>query len=596
MKVACNQNGNLINIIESTKNDIYTCTICGEILTRNFGEIKQYYSHPSGKGDGCELKLKLILKEDDEKNLSDEQNNILEQEYYNKEFTDIHIELSDYKSKDGYNLTREQKEIIFSKEDKIKISALAGSAKSSTLYYYAKERPFKKILYLVYNRAMKDEADQTFGRLSNVTIKTTHGLAFGYVGNLYKNKLTNSYKPVDIIKDLRLNWNIDMELANKIHYMMNQYMLSDIREFEEMDLFKDDFGNTTEERDLIINKCKQLWELKKDYNNSVKIEHDFYLKLFHLGQKDLSHKFDIVLLDECQDSSMMILDIIKNSNINGVVMVGDPLQQIYTWRNATNIMPLFKGKEYILTTSFRVSQNIANVANIIVQDIHNKEINMKGFNNSQKIVSKINKNEPYVCLCRTNAYIFAEVFEILNKKKNAKLFFEGGYSSYSFQNIKDAYYFSIGYSTKNPMFSKFKDYYSMIEYAKSIEDLELIALDRMINKYGGQIPRIVDGIKNNTVIKKENADVIFSTCHRAKGQTYTIPVYISDDCFDIKSIFKKAYIDKENINFEYYYEEMCILYVAITRAAGKIQLNDNLKDYLLLRWKFFNDNPNKTVK
>jgi len=596
MKVACNQNGNLINIIESTKNDIYTCTICGEILTRNFGEIKQYYSHPSGKGDGCELKLKLILKEDDEKNLSDEQNNILEQEYYNKEFTDIHIELSDYKSKDGYNLTREQKEIIFSKEDKIKISALAGSAKSSTLYYYAKERPFKKILYLVYNRAMKDEADQTFGRLSNVTIKTTHGLAFGYVGNLYKNKLTNSYKPVDIIKDLRLNWNIDMELANKIHYMMNQYMLSDIREFEEMDLFKDDFGNTTEERDLIINKCKQLWELKKDYNNSVKIEHDFYLKLFHLGQKDLSHKFDIVLLDECQDSSMMILDIIKNSNINGVVMVGDPLQQIYTWRNATNIMPLFKGKEYILTTSFRVSQNIANVANIIVQDIHNKEINMKGFNNSQKIVSKINKNEPYVCLCRTNAYIFAEVFEILNKKKNAKLFFEGGYSSYSFQNIKDAYYFSIGYSTKNPMFSKFKDYYSMIEYAKSIEDSELIALDRMINKYGGQIPRIVDGIKNNTVIKKENADVIFSTCHRAKGQTYTIPVYISDDCFDIKSIFKKAYIDKENINFEYYYEEMCILYVAITRAAGKIQLNDNLKDYLLLRWKFFNDNPNKTVK
>ena len=143
--------------------------------------------------------------------------------------------------------------------------------------------------------------------------------------------------------------------------------------------------------------------------------------------------------------------------------------------------------------------------------------------------------------------------------------------------------------SKNPMFNKFKDYYSMIEYAKSIEDLELIALDRMITKYGYKIPQIVDGIKNNTVTKKDYADVIFSTIHRSKGQTYTIPVYVSDDCFDIENIFKKAFIDKENINFENYYEEMCILYVAITRAASEIQLNDNLKNYLVLRWRFFNN-------
>jgi superfamily I DNA/RNA helicase len=592
MKKALNQYNKLIDIMESTKKDTYTCPVCKEILTRNFGEKSQYYSHPKGKGQDCELKLKLIIKEDNLNELSQNQIDILKTEYYEKAFNDVHIELSDYKSEEGYYLTQEQKNIIFSKENKIKISALAGSAKSSTLYYYAKERHYKKILYLVYNRAMKDEADQSFGKLSNVTIKTTHGLAFGYVGNLYKRKLTNSYKPVDIIKDLKLNWNTDMELANKIHYMMNQYMLSNVKEFEELDLYKDESGNSTEERELIINKCKQLWELKKEYNNNVKVEHDFYLKLFHLGQKDLSHKYDIVMIDEAQDSNLIVLDIIKNSRINGVAVVGDPLQQIYSWRNATNIMPLFEGKEYTLTTSFRVSQNIANIANIIVQDINNKEINMKGFNSNQKIVSEINKNEPYVCLCRTNAYIFAEVFETLNKNKNAKLFFEGGYFGYAFQNIKDAWFFSLGYQVKNPMFNKFKDYYSMIEYAKNIEDLELIALDKMINKYGHKIPQIVDGIKNNTVTKKENADVIFSTIHRSKGQTYTIPVYISDDCIDLSNIFKKAYIDKENINLNNYYEELCILYVAITRAAGEIQLNDNLKKYLVLKWKYFNNQNN----
>lgn len=591
MKLANNQHGKLINIIESNKNDIYTCPICQEILIRNFGESRQYFSHPSGESD-CELKLKLIVKDDIEQNLSDEQNDILENEYYNKEFTDVHIELSDYKSKDGYNLTQEQKDIIFSKEDKIKISALAGSAKTSTLYYYAKERPFKKILYLVYNKSMKDEADQTFGKLSNVTIKTTHGLAFGYVGMLYKNKLTTSYKPVDIVKDLKLNWNTDMELAQKIYYMMNQFMLSDYKDFDDMELFKDEYGNPTEERELIINKCKELWELKKIYHNNIKIEHDFYLKLFHLAQKNLSHKYDIVLLDEAQDSNLMVLDIINASKINGVVIVGDNFQQLYGWRNAQNIMPLFEGKEYTLTTSFRVSQNIAHISNLIVKDVNEQDIGMKGFNAYQTIVSEINKNEPYVCLCRTNAYIFAEVFEMISKKRNAKLFFEGGYNSYNFQNIKDAYYFSLGHQVKNPMFNKFKDYYSMIEYAKEIEDLELLALDRMITKYGNMIPSIVDSIKNNTITRKEYADVIFSTIHRSKGQTYNIPVYISDDCFDIENIFKKSYLNKEEIDLSNYYEEMCILYVAITRAAGEIQLNDTLKRYLILRWKYFNNKLN----
>ena len=124
MKKAFNQNGKLVDIIESIKTDTYICPICKEVLTRNFGERRQYYSHPLGKGDDCELKLKLILKENNQ-DLSEQQIDILEREYYTKEFNNIHIELSDYKSDDGYYLTKDK--IIFSKEDKIKISALMFS-------------------------------------------------------------------------------------------------------------------------------------------------------------------------------------------------------------------------------------------------------------------------------------------------------------------------------------------------------------------------------------------------------------------------------------------------------------------------------------
>ena len=588
MKKAFNQHNKLVDIIESTKNDTYTCPVCKEILTRNFGVSRQFFSHPNEKGNDCELKLGIMMKSGNG-SFDDSEIDILRREYYEKTFDDVNIELSDYMSEEGYYLTQEQKDIIFAEEDRIKIAALSGSAKTSTLYYYSKERPFKRILYLVYNKSMKEECDRIFSKLRNTEIRTIHSLAYNYVGKFYKNKLTFNYGIVDIIKDLNLNWNKDMELATKIDKMMKEYMLSDALEFNDINLFKDEHGRTTEERDLIILNCIKLWDLKNIYNNNIKITHDHYLKLFHLAKKPMSNKYDIILLDENQDSSTLVLDILKSSDVSNIVMVGDQYQQLYSWRNATNIMPLFEGKEYKLTTSFRVSQNIANIANIIIKDICKIDINMKGFNTKQTIVSNIDKNKPYVCLCRTNAYIFAEVFETIKYNEKAKLYFEGGFSSYAFNNILDGFYFSKKHKVKNPLFNKFEDYGKLIDYAKKTTDLELLAINRMIDKYGSLIPEIIKSIKNNTITKKSKADVLFSTVHRSKGMTHSLPVYISDDHFPIGEIFRKEYMDGDKKDFDIndYYEEMCILYVSITRCAGQIELSDKLKEYLIMRYNFY---------
>lgn len=584
MKKAFNQYHKLTPIIESVSNDTYTCPVCYETLIRKFGAKKQYYAHQKdSSATDCEIKMKLIVKDNNTLPFQENQIDILQNEFYNKQFDNVNIEMSDYMSEEGYYLTREQLHIISSKEDRIKISALAGSAKSSTLYYYAKERPFNKILYLVYNKAMKDEAIKSFGKLNHVDIKTIHGLAFGYVGRFYKDKLTFNYGVVDIIKDLNLNWNNDMELAVKVNEMMKQYMLSDAQTFNDLDIFTED-----NMRGKIISQSQKLWELKKSYKNNIKIEHDFYLKLFQLSSKDLTSKYDIILLDEAQDSSKMMFDIITNSNVKGIVVVGDKYQQLYSWRNAVNIMPLFEAKEYILTTSFRVSQNIAHIANLIIGDMSNNDIQMKGFNSKQTIVDKIDKNNPYVCLCRTNAFIFAEIAEALGMDKNKKLYFEGGYQSYNFTNLSDCYYFSIGKPTKNKILSKFKSYFEMEDYADKTEDLELLALIRMVKKYGSRIIDIVDGIKHNAVTKKEIADILFSTIHRSKGQTYTMPVYISGDHIDLEKEYRNKFIEidsdlkKVNANL---FEEMAIVYVGMTRCAGKIELSDSIKRYLLLRHK-----------
>jgi hypothetical protein len=65
LKKALSQYGKLVDIIESTKDDTYVCPVCKEELIRNFGVDRQYFSHPNGKGEDCELKLKLMVKDED---------------------------------------------------------------------------------------------------------------------------------------------------------------------------------------------------------------------------------------------------------------------------------------------------------------------------------------------------------------------------------------------------------------------------------------------------------------------------------------------------------------------------------------------------
>ena len=584
MKKAYDQNHKLVDIIESTSENTYSCPVCKKELIRNFGAVKQFYSHQKDvDATDCEIKMKLIIKED-KSIFQQSESNVLSTEFYNKQFDDVEVEMSDYMSEEGYYLTKEQKDIIFSTEDRVKVSALAGSSKTTTLYYYAKTRPHKKILYIVYNRSMKEEALLTFDKLRNVSVMTLHGLAYSFCGKYYRDKLTLNYGTVDIIKDLKLDWNKDMELAVKVNEMMKNYMLSDAEKFEDLEVFKED-----DMRNSILSCSHRLWELKKSYKNNVKIEHDFYLKCFQESHTDLSSKYDIIMNDEMQDSSLMMFDIIKSANTTGLIVVGDYLQSIYSFRNSVNIMPMFDAKEYKLTTSFRVSQNIAHVCNLLVSDFIGDDIKMKGFNSKQTIVDRIDKSKPYVCLCRTNAYIFAEIADALSQDKNKKFFFEGGFKSYNFSNLRDCYFYSKGHPTKNKLFSKFKNFYSMREYAEDTNDIELLSLIRMVDKYGSIIVDIVDGIQNNAVTDKSKANIIFSTCHRAKGATYHLPVYISDDILDLSNIFRKKYIEKDSkFDIKKYEEEINIIYVAITRPYSTIELNDKIKDYLILRHKYFN--------
>ena len=82
------------------------------------------------------------------------------------------------------------------------------------------------------------------------------------------------------------------------------------------------------------------------------------------------------------------------------------------------------------------------------------------------------------------------------------------------------------------------------------------------------------------------------TAHKSKGATFE-NVKIADDFFSMEDYFNKRYIevkqDGDNSYLKKAEEEVCVLYVAITRAKKNIQLNNDLLRYLLLRYQYFNN-------
>ncbi len=104
-------------------------------------------------------------------------------------------------------LTEEQLAIINS-QGNIKINAVAGSGKTTTVIEYAKSRPANsRILYLVFNKSAKMEAEKKFAErgVRNVRIETAHSLAFHYIVKGSKFKVSGTgYKSYDVAEALSL--------------------------------------------------------------------------------------------------------------------------------------------------------------------------------------------------------------------------------------------------------------------------------------------------------------------------------------------------------------------------------------------------------
>ncbi len=485
-------------------------------------------------------------------------------------------------------LTEEQIDIINSSGN-IKINAVAGSGKTTTIIEYAKSRPKNsKILYLAFNKSVKIDAIKKFADkgLSNVKIETAHSLAYRHIvfTNDYK-VISQDYKIQEIAEILKLHGNgeklFEFIVANHINKFFSYFCNSDknsVHEVNYLDIVKDSKAKAfvTTFYKYIENQTQILYD-KMD-KGEIDITHNFYLKKFQLSNPILN--YDYILFDEGQDASPAMLDIIFKQKATKVI-VGDTHQQIYGWRHAVNSLEKANYKTYTLSTSFRFNQDIANLAKEILNwKNHLYEYDQPIITGNG--VAKTNKVKAVIA--RTNVGLLFKAIEYISEKKSIKnIYFEGNINSYTYANDGASLYDVLNLYNckqrliKDKLIKGMKDINELKDYIDKTGDIELGMMIEIVKKYGNRIPDIIKTIKDKHVENDEkgNADMIFSTVHRSKGMEYDA-VQIVNDFITEEKLEKQLNSNQDNDNnSSKLNEEINLLYVAITRTRNLIYIAPN---------------------
>lgn len=484
--------------------------------------------------------------------------------------------------------TEEQKAILKAKGRVIRINARAGTGKTTTLRMLANEHADKKILYLVFNRKAREDAQSKFP--GNVSVKTVHSLAWGYVGRDYGQ--IGDFSPKDLLPYFR-SFGTAQVLSKIAHDFLVFFLNSPFERIEEA---VGDFGK------LLPDQAEELFkrrnsnvieatrQLATQWNRKEKpCPHDFYLKMFHkLGKFDQAlSRYDMILVDEAQDLSAVMLDALRKCH-KRVAVVGDTHQQIYGFRYAVDAMRnLSSDEDYDLTLSFRFGKTVANLASHLIREAKG-ERGFKILGNPERMsnltITDIPPRTDCAILCRTNLALFTNAMALRSQKASFR--FERDIEKVLWQTL-DVYWLLNGDKSKvrSEWLQSFENMKALEEYADNCEDFQLKGMAQVVRRYSSSFPNIIfemAGINKDKTDKAEQVNsrgAILSTIHASKGQEYE-RVYIDSDVADMLCSAEKPGRTQYN-------EEVNVAYVGFTRAIRQLYIPKSFERILTPEWRSF---------
>ncbi|MFA7802130.1 conjugal transfer nickase/helicase domain-containing protein [Escherichia coli] len=175
-------------------------------------------------------------------------------------------------------VTFENRPDIHWQGQKLVVNAFAGTGKTSTLVQYALVNPDSRMLYLAYNRSVRDEAERKFP--FNVECKTSHQLAWSRFGRHYQNRLVASLRITDVARKLNTRHWLLVRLALS---SLNQFLCSADTE-PGLQHLPDEDARAGTDVSAILKAVQVLWHEMSRPDGTFPVTHDTYLKLFQLTE------------------------------------------------------------------------------------------------------------------------------------------------------------------------------------------------------------------------------------------------------------------------------------------------------------------------
>ncbi|KAM9293742.1 F-box DNA helicase 1 isoform 2-T3 [Morus bassanus] len=421
-------------------------------------------------------------------------------------------------------LTLEQQRILNHKIEHghvVKIMAFAGTGKTSTLVKYAEKFADLNFLYVAFNKAVVERARSVFPR--NVTCKTFHSLAFESVGKHYKEKGKLNFSKMSAYSMSSLIQNHEGQSlfirGKTVSQTLENFFASsheEIREEHTPIWFKNTHGKrenvSQKEKEINVKEAKEIWhnmkKLDGDVEKKYKITSDGYLKLWQLSKPQLSG-YDAIFVDEAQDCTPAIIDIVLSQTC-GIILVGDPHQQIYTFRGAVSSLYSVRHTHvYYLTKSFRFGPEIAYVGATIL-DVCKRIRSKTLVGGNQKGDVRGSMEGKIAILSRSNFNVFEDAVTLIGREREIKIHVIGGLARFGLSRIYDIWKLSqpaderkkLNLVIMDSFIKKWEekhDFFSLKEYADHIDDKDLELKIAIVQKYKERIPELVQKIESSHV-------------------------------------------------------------------------------------------------
>lgn len=478
---------------------------------------------------------------------------------------------------------------VVKNNQRVKLNAYAGCSKTTTLSMVAHDLCAPS-LYLAYNKSMAVEAREKFPEW--VRVSTTHALAYAVYGRQLATKLKRpqgAYKNVcgtggEIaryfkVKGIFLTCGESItangiglaikETVNRFEYSADKTITAKHVSPAGIKKVKGKLDQVEQMVyiDLVKKHAEMLWALRTNLNSNILATHDTYLKQYQLSEPDLSG-YDVLYLDEGQDTNECVLDIVIRQTKPKVVVVGDEFQQIYQWRGSVNAMGKLPFVESKLSQSFRFGQAIADLANVVLSQ-NGVVTNIRGWEQCESTATYYHEQGEiegcYTLLYRTNMMLVLDAVEFIQQGKKINL--EIDVSDFV-KLLESAVELKNG-NMKGVKHEEMLPYESWSDFYKEVQGT------------GGELGRVFNIIDSGDVFKvlgmlrmqhnSDNPEMILTTAHKSKGREWDV-VYLASD-FPSNWNNKGEWVGLRD-------EERNLLYVAVTRARKHVIYNDTVKELL----------------